>query len=179
MAVLTVAATACTVPIAEVRSPNVQSFSGGAYYMACVAPSLAGGQTEGVLELKATVSVSADGSTFFFAYIALENGVTDPTRTTGSPSAEFSGPISGASADVDLGYQVIPWSANPYGATDIEFTSLKLHLLIGPGTDLCAQVSGQVDVPVNARLSPPDSVCTCVPLSNPLPTLEQSDVHCP
>jgi hypothetical protein len=82
----------------------------------------------------------------------------------------------------------IPALANPLSSGEVVFSSLTLLMRFGPGVQACANMSGAFSAPIAEPLAAgPQNVWLFYPsglaggdgMKGPLPTLTQSQMHCP
>jgi hypothetical protein len=163
----------------------------GQYVMACVSQVDDSDPKEATyFQIFATFrpAASGGGGTFDFADQALPLGPgsppSPPTTTAGAVGAIAS--VNGSvvtpdgHCDVVFGPTVVPGAADAVvvGA-DIYFTNSTLHFIIGPGSQLCAELGGTVTSPLQVTLDPPLNICALTATTGPVSPLTQADVHCP
>jgi hypothetical protein len=163
----------------------------GKYVMACVSQVADSDPREATyFWITATYRPDASGvgGTFDFTDQALMLGPGSPPAPPTSISegvgdiVTVNGSVVSADgrADVVFGPTVVPGSADAVVPTaDIDFTNSTLHFVIGPGTHLCAELSGVVTEPLQVTLDPPLNICALTATDGPVTPLTQADVHCP
>jgi hypothetical protein len=182
-----------TVPADDAAIDNASPESGftGQYVMACVSQVSDGDPKDATyFQVTATFKPAASGvgGTFDFSDQALPLGPgsppAPPTSTAGAIGAVFTVLGSTVTADgrcdVVFGPTVVPGAADAVVVgSDIDFTDSTLHFVIGPGSHLCADLSGTVTSPLNVTLVPALNICALTPTTGPVEPLTQADVHCP
>jgi len=158
------------------------------YYMGCISfltNANVATPTRFVATATFTPSATGSGGTFDFTDTLLNYNATDLTQTAAAPVSETCMVAADGTCAIDYGAVTVVAAGSPL-ATEADFSDLTLHFQIGPGTDLCASASGAYTSPVGEGIPYPDpkneDVCMFVPVSStsdPIPTLMQSQAHCP
>ena len=164
------------------------------YVMACtsqIAQGSAAQATYFMVTVAYTPGAPGQDGTLDFTDQALALGPTMPGYPNGSPPAGVSPGIGNVvtvngspvtpdgHCDVVFGPTTIPGAANPITGTDIQFTDSTLHFLVGPGSQLCAELSGDVTEPLVVTLDPTQNICVFKETTGPVDPLTQAEVHCP
>jgi hypothetical protein len=167
-------------------APASQGFT-QLYFMACVSQLTDGTiATPTLFTATATFTPSASGSggSLDFSDAVLQYSATSLSQTVAATVSEMGVPVAAdGTAVINYGPTTIPPAGNPLQNGEVDFSALILTFQIGPGTDLCANVTGAYSAPVSEQITVVgQNVCIYVPMANmtdPLPTLTQSQVHCP
>ena len=158
------------------------------YYMACVSQLTDSTITEAtifVANATFTPAETGGGGTFDLTDTALQFGATNLSQTVGPQVVETGIPVSADGvAVINYGMTTIPAAANPLQNGIVVFGALTLTFQIGPGDNLCALATGNYTAPITLPMITPgqQNLCIYVPMTSttePLPTLTQSQVHCP
>jgi hypothetical protein len=156
------------------------------YLMACVSQLTDGTiATPTLFTATATFTPSeSGGGSLDFSDAVLAYNATSLSQTVAATVSEMGVPVAAdGTAVINYGPTTIPPAGNPLQNGEVDFSALILTFQIGPGTDLCANVTGAYSAPVSEQITVVgQNVCIYVPMANmtdPLPTLTQSQVHCP
>jgi hypothetical protein len=179
-------------PISEGASPDAGFTQ--EYVMACTS-QLANGSAARATYFMVTVAYTpgapGEDGTLDFTDQALALGPPMPGYPSGSPPTRVSPGIGNVvtvngspvtpdgHCDVVFGPTSVPGAANPITGTDIQFTDSTLHFQVGPGSQLCAELSGDVTEPLILPLDPTQNICVFKETTGPVEPLTQSEVHCP
>lgn len=156
----------------------------GLYYGACLA-SLAFGRIDRLLRFHTQTSFVPEGSggklkltliplTVQADTVSLANTIGDPIIT----------PESAVAADgaftADLGTAGVPGEANPISGRPIVIEGTKLTGRFGSKDRFCAELDGQVTVPIRQTLNDPGDICLFLPLNegDAIPTLTKEEFVC-
>jgi hypothetical protein len=150
-------------------------FSNQSYVMACVSQATQDSVSD-TTYFVATATFHATDSmgdgTFDFTDNALNANATDTTQTAGGAPATISGSIvTGGKVDVVFGMTTVPAPGDPLMLGPIVFTDTTLHFDIGPGTALCATLSGDVASPLPQTLVANMNICVFTPFSGSVGTV--------
>jgi hypothetical protein len=150
------------------------------YAMACVSQILNSDITEATLFTStATFKPTATGGTFDFSDQTLLAHATSLSQLVGTPRTVNGTPVAAdGRCDVSFGDTTFPGSSNVVGE-DGEIQDTVLHFVIGPGTHLCASLSGNMVQPVTTALDPAQNICIYLPTTDQIPPMTQDMVHCP
>jgi hypothetical protein len=155
------------------------SFS-ATYLMACLS-SLSPNPAEPFLfRADARYTPAASGGTFDLTETSLVVGAQSISSVApGAPVVTVSGSavLPDGTCDVHIGQTLIPASADPLGP-EVDFSDSDLHFRVSPD-DLCANLSGQVTMPIATTLEPATNICVFRSATPPLPTFQAADFHCP
>jgi hypothetical protein len=164
------------------------------YVMACtsqIAQGSAAQATYFMVTVAYTPGAPGDDGTLDFTDQALMLGPSMAGYPNGSPPTRVSPGIGDVvtvngspvtpdgHCDVVFGATIVPGAANPITGTDIHFTDSTLHFLVGPGSQLCAELSGDVTEPLTVTLDPTQNICIFKETTGPVAPLTQAEVHCP
>jgi len=161
-------------------------FASQSYVMGCVSQAT-NGSVNDTTYFVATATFHASDTTgdgtFDFVDTALIATATDTTQSAGGDTIPINGSVvTGGKVDVVYGPTSIPASGDPLKIGPIVFSDTTLHFLIGPGTHLCATLSGDVTAPLPQTLVAANNICVFFPFSGATGTvtpLTQDQVHCP
>jgi hypothetical protein len=167
-------------------SGDASGFQGQNYVMACVSQTLMDNPAEPTLFVATASFMPTDtmgDGTFNFTDTALVVGATNTTDLAGGAPTPVNGStVTGGKVDVVFGPTTIPASADPLvGEGPIVFTADTLHVLIGPGSNLCATITGHTTMPLATDLTM-DNFCIFFPFegsTGQVPALTQDEFHCP
>jgi len=168
-------------------SGDAAGFQGQNYVMVCVSQTLMDNPAQPTLFVATASFMPTDtmgDGTFDFTDTALVVGATDTTDLAGGAPTPVNGSIvTGGKVDVVFGMTTIPGPADPLvGAGPIVFTEDTLHVLIGPGSNLCATITGHTTEPIATDLTI-DNYCIFFPFEGSKGTVPASltldQFHCP
>lgn len=155
-------------------TPDAAAAAPPAYLMGCGAQWF-------VQEFAATATFTpsaSGGGTLDFAAAPLVADATSLSQTTAAPTPETEVAVAAdGTCTVALGMTTIPGASQNDGVSFV-FSSLTFDFQIGPGQSLCATLHAVESSPGPAAVTGP---CIFVPVAGPapLPTLLQSQFHCP
>jgi hypothetical protein len=178
---------------ADARSPQAVSDGSGpttcelsdagfsnTYLMACLS-SLSPNPAEPFLfRAEARFTPAAGGGTFDFTETTLVVGAQNISATaSGAPTVTVSASAVApdGTSDVHIGPTLIPAGADPLGP-EVDFSDSDLHFRVCPD-DLCANLSGQVTMPIGTTLDPATNICVFRSATAAFPTFTAADFHCP
>jgi len=168
-------------------SGNDAGFMSQNYVMACVSQTLGDNPAKPTLFIATASFIPSDSNgdgTFNFSDQALNVGATDTSSANiaGPPVAISDSMVTGGKVDVVFGDTSVPAAANPLMDGDITFSDNTLHVYIGPGVNLCAQLSGTTVLPLPTTLDPTQNFCAFFPYegaTGTVPPLTAADFMCP
>jgi hypothetical protein len=184
-----------TIPTDDAAAYDAPSADGGfqnqMYVMACVSQATQDNATDAVYFVGTGTFIETDSmgdGTFNWVDTALpytNNGTTPPSTTmpTVGETVPVNGSVvTGGKVDVAYGATTTPAAADPIGG-DIVFVNSTLHFLIGPGTNLCATLSGDLMDPLQIpMLDPKQNICIFTAFTGSSTTFApftQDQFHCP
>jgi len=161
------------------------------YVMACVWQIVPSAAYATYFVATAQYLPSAGGGTFNFTEQPLVMGATSITQVVGLPATVNGSPVTidGQSTDsgavvpyglvgVAIGNTVIPAAANFVGG-DIDLQGAALHLLIGPGDQICGAWTGSMTSPLVTELQQPNqNLCVFTPTTGSVAPITQAQVTC-
>ena len=157
------------------------------YVMACVSQSIMDDPTKPTLFIATASFIPSDSNgdgTFNFSDQALVVGSTDTSSANiaAPPVAVNGSMVTGGKVDVVFGMTSVPAASDPLMLGPILFSDNTLHVYIGPGVNLCANLSGHTTEPLATTLDPNQNFCAFFPYqgaTGTVPPLTAANFHCP
>jgi hypothetical protein len=157
------------------------------YFMACVSQIASSDITKATLfAAHAVYTPNGDGTggqlTFsnqpLISYMHTPTSLSD---TAGPAPAPVTVPVnSDGTAQINFGPSTVPASDNAVTDQEVQFAAdATLHFIIGPDTAICATLTGDITQPFPIVLDPNRDLCVFRLSTGDIPTIAQSDVHCP
>jgi hypothetical protein len=156
------------------------------YFMACVSQIASSDITKATLFAAHVVYTpsAGGGGQFTFSNQPLNSYQHTPTSlsdTAGPAATPVTVPVDAdGKATIDFGPSTVPGADNAITGQDVLFAAnATLNFIIGPGTSVCAGLTGNITQPFPVTLDLHKDVCVFRPSTGDIPTLAQTDVHCP
>jgi hypothetical protein len=157
------------------------------YFMACVSQIASSDITKATLfAAHATYTPNGAGTggqlTFYNQPLnSYQHTPTSLSDTAGPAPAPVTVPVDAeGKADLDFGPSTVPGADNAVTGQQVIFAAdATLHFIIGPGTSICATLTGEITQPFAITLDPSRDLCVFRLSTGDIPALAQSDVHCP
>jgi len=157
------------------------------YFMACVSQIASSDITKATLFAAHVVyTPNGDGTggqlTFYNQPLnSYQHTPTSLSDTAGPAPAPVTVPVdSDGKADINFGPSTVPAADNAVTGQQVEFASdAALHFIIGPGTAVCSTLTGHITQPFPITLDPARDLCVFRLSTGDIPTIAQSEVHCP
>jgi len=169
----------------DVVGGDAAGYGNQQYVMGCVS-SVTQDSVSSITLFVATASFvtsDSDGDGMFtFQDQPLNDTATDTTMIAGPPNPQTTTTVKGGKVDVVVGANTVPTADDPLGTGPIVFTDLTLHFVLGPGTNLCAGLSGDTTLPLATTLLANQNFCAFVAFegtAGTVPTFTQNQFQCP